>query len=75
MNSHGITPLLLFSVMLSSNLSANAQKPNPITGVRQETTTISVGEIPVAEIPVGELTQYLRDGKKFSKRLPPLIPN
>lgn len=44
MNSHGITPLLLFSVMLSSNLSANAQEPNPITGVRQE-TTISVGEI------------------------------
>ena len=60
--------------MLSSNLSANAQEPNPITGARQETTTISVGEIPVAEIPVGELTQYLRDGKKVLEKVTPTDP-
>ena len=55
--------------MLSSNLSANAQEPNSIAGVRQETTTISVGEIPV-----GELTQYLRDGKKVLEKVAPTDP-
>jgi len=69
MNSHRLSALLLFSVMLFSNLSANAQEPNPIAGVRQEKKTISVGEIPV-----GELTQYLRDGKKVLEKVTPTDP-
>ncbi len=61
MNSHRQITLLLFAASLISVKTTDAQESNQIEGVRQIKTTISIGE----------LTQYLRDGKKILEKITP----
>lgn len=56
--------LLLFSALLLATQPTHAQETNRIVGVQQIKTTIAIGEI----------TQYLRDGKKVLEKVTPTDP-